>query len=111
MPELKVDLGYFKMIADLYGRKCPCWGGKYSCPCPPFLETEKCRCGAVRNLSDPKGQKATFRTYKINLEALAEIADNGYRCPKNVERTCFCREFLESGKCEANILEESGNSP
>ena len=110
LSEFRVDVGYFKMVVDFYDRKCPCWGGKYSCPCPPFVETKNCRCGSVRALEDPKGQKPRFKIYKINLSILAEIINNGYKCPEEEERTCFCKEFLESGECRLNVFEKIGNA-
>lgn len=108
MSEFKVDLSYFKMIVEYYGRKCPCWGGQYYCPCPPFVETKNCRCGAVKTLNDPKGQKPNYKLYKINFDVLVKVICNGYKCPKNHEKTCFCDEFLESGKCMLNMFEKVG---
>lgn len=111
LSESKVDIGHFKMIVDYYERKCPCWGGKHSCPCPPFAETRNCRCGAVRAMNDPKAQKPTFETYKIDFSTLAKVINNGHICPEEKEKTCFCGEFLESGKCKLNMFEKLGNPP
>jgi len=106
LSEFKVDVGHFKMIVDFYDRKCPCWGGKHFCPCPPFVETKNCRCGAVHKMDDPKGQKPRFKPYKVNFNILSKIINNGYKCPEDKEKTCFCREFLESGNCKLNTFEK-----
>jgi len=110
LSEFRVDVGYLKTIVDFYDRKCPCWGGKYSCPCRPFLETKECRCGALRTMNDPKGRKPAFKTYKINFSVLSEIISSGYSCPEEEERTCFCKEFLDSGRCRLKVLEKISNS-
>lgn len=99
-------MGYFKMVVDYYNRKCPCWGGEYFCPCPPFVETQKCRCGAVRDTSDPKAQKARYKTYTISFDLLTKIVNNGYVCPEE-DMTCFCEDFLETGKCKLNVFKKS----
>jgi len=106
LSEFKVDIGYFKMIADYYERKCPCWGGKHLCPCPPFAETKKCSCGAIRVLNDPKAQNPKFETYKVDFNTLAKVIANGHRCPEDAEKVCFCREFLDSGKCRLGMFEK-----
>lgn len=108
LSEFKVDVSYFRMIAEYYARKCPCWGGRYFCPCLPFVETKNCKCGAVRTLNDPKGQKPAYKTYRINFDVLADVVNNGYKCPLDSEKSCFCKEFLESGKCALNIFEQIG---
>ena len=107
MNEFKVDVGHFKMIADFYNRKCPCWGGKHSCPCPPFVETKNCACGAVRAIDDARAQKPRFETYKVDFSILSEVINNGYECPDEKGKTCFCQEFLETGNCKLNMFERS----
>lgn len=102
--EFNMDIDYFKMITDYYDRKCPCWGGKYTCPCPPFVGTKKCKCGAVRALDDPKGRKSKYKTYRIDFPALVEIVERGYRCPEDDEKVCLCGEFLESGNCRLGVF-------
>ena len=106
MSKFRVDVGYFKMVVDYYNRKCPCWGGKYFCPCPPFVETRECRCGAVRDMDDPKAQKARYKNYTISFDLLTRIVNSGYVCPEG-DITCFCEDFLETGKCKLNVFEKS----
>ena len=106
LDEFKVDVDHFRMIAEYYDRKCPCWGGKHDCPCEPFTETKKCRCGAVHPLDDPKGQTGSFKTYRINFDSLSKIVKKGHLCPENQERRCFCSEFLKVGKCKLGIFEK-----
>lgn len=110
LTEFKVDVSYFKMIADFHDRKCPCWGGKFNCPCPSLAEAKLCRCGAVRTLDDPKAQKPSFRTHAIDFQKLLKIIQDGYKCPEDEGKICFCKEFLESGKCALNVFKQSDNA-
>jgi hypothetical protein len=106
LSEFRVDIGHFKMIVDYYDRRCPCWSGKYTCPCLPFAETKECRCGAVRATNDPKAQNPKFSDFKIDFARLNEVIKNGRKCPKKDE-VCFCKQFLETGMCAFKIFEKS----
>ena len=74
------------------------------------METKVCRCGAVRAMNDPKGQKVRFKTYKINFGILAEVINKGYACPEERGKICFCKEFLEVGECKMNAFEKLSNA-
>lgn len=108
LSKFKVDVGHFKMIIDYYDRKCPCWGGEHSCPCLPFVETKKCKCGAVRDLDDPKAHKERFETYEIDFHVMSDVVNNDHKCPGEEGVTCFCEEFLESGVCRMHAFRKLG---
>lgn len=105
---VKVDIGQFMMIADFYDRKCPCWGGKLTCPCPPFAETQNCKCEAVLPIGEEpkKGKTGNFKLYNINFDQVSKIIYRGYKCVGDDDLTCFCDEFMENGICKYKVFDK-----
>jgi len=104
----KVDIGHFKMIADFYERKCPCWSGEFICPCPPFAETKNCRCGAVLPIDEEpkKGETENFKLYRIDFVQLSEIIKKGYTCVGDDSVACLCDDFMEKGVCKFKVFDK-----
>lgn len=107
----KVDVGWFKMLADFHDRKCPCWGDEYACPCPNFAETTECRCGAVLILdAEPrKDRTLNFELYNIDFERIADIIRKGHTCLGDDGVTCFCDEFMVEGQCKYDVFKRVNN--
>jgi hypothetical protein len=106
MGEFKIDKEYVRMITEYYERKCPCWGGKHTCPCPHFAQTQECKCGAILRATDRRAQNPKYKPYTIDFSKLNNLLKD-YKCPED-QQTCFCKEFLETGNCKARIFQKQG---
>ena len=102
----KVDIRWFKMLADFHDRKCPCWKEEYTCLCPPFAETADCRCEAVLPIAiEPKmGKTGDFELYYIDFKRVTGIIENGHKCVGDDGVTCLCDEFMVEGTCRYGVF-------